>query len=145
VAFLFDTDVLSEVVRRRPAPGFLEWLATVDRADQFTSAVTIGEMFKGAFKAEVPERHLRNLEQRLLPSVTVLPFDLGTARMFGDIQSRLELAGTRLEDLDLQIAATAIQHGMTLVTGNIRHFARVPGLSLSRVLADARTGQAEAP
>ncbi len=142
MAFLFDTDALSEVVRRRPAPQFLEWLAAVDRADQFTSAVTIGEMFKGAFKAEVPERHLRNLEQRLLPTVTVLPFDLVTARIFGDIQARLELEGMCLEDLDLQIAATAIQHGLTLVTGNIRHFARIPGLALSRALADTRTGPA---
>lgn len=145
MAFLFDTDALSEIVRRRPAPGFLQWLDTVDRADQFTSAVTVGEIFKGAFRSEFPERHLQNLETRLLPSVTVLPFDLATARIFGDIQARLEKQGMGLDDLDLQIAATAVQHGMTLVTGNIRHFARVPGLSLSRVLADARTGQAEAP
>lgn len=142
MAFLFDTDALSEIVRRRPAPKFLQWLETVDRADQFTSAVTIGEIFEGAFKSEAPERHLHNLETRLLPSVTVLPFDFTTARIFGEIQARLERQGRGLEDLDLQIAATAIQHGLTLVTGNIRHFARVPGLSLSRVLVEARLSPA---
>lgn len=140
MAFLFDTEALSELVRPRPAPGFLVWLAEVDRADQYTSAVTIGELFKGAHRAKTPERHLQNIEQRLLPAVTVLPFDLGTAKIFGEMQARLELAGKRLADLDLQIAATAIQYGLTLVTGNLRHFERVPGLSVSRILAETRHG-----
>lgn len=74
----------------------------------------------------------------MLPAVTVLPFDEHTARIFGQIQAQLELEGRSLEDLDVQIAATAIQYGLTLVIGNLRHFERVPGLVLSRVLADAR-------
>lgn len=53
-------------------------------------------------------------------------------------QGPLEDAGERLADADLQIAATAIVHGLAVVTGNVRHFERVPGLVVERVLADAR-------
>jgi tRNA(fMet)-specific endonuclease VapC len=46
-----------------------------------------------------------------------------------------------LADADLQIAATAIYHGLELVTGNLRHFERIPNFRLSRVLAQARRTQ----
>ena len=54
------------------------------------------------------------------------------------MRAHLEDAGERLADADLQIAATAIVHGLAMVTGNVRHFERVPGLVVERVLADAR-------
>lgn len=144
MSFLFDTNALSELVRPRPAPAFLAWLETVDRADQFASAVTIAELFKGAYRSQARERYLRAIEDLLLPAVTVLPFDGETARIFGRLQAELELAGQPLEDLDVQIAATAIQYDLTLVTGNLRHFERVPRLLLSDVLAEARRAAGEA-
>ena len=138
VAYLFDTDAISELLRRRPAPGYLEWLADVPRKEQLTSAVVIGELFKGAFRSRNRERHLRNIEQRVLPAVTVLPYDVGVAREFGEIRAHLELSGRSLAGADLQIAATALRHGLVLVTGNLRHFERVPRLELSPVFARAR-------
>lgn len=116
----------------------MEWLRTVPREDQFTSAVSVGELYKGAFRSTAKERHLENIEQRVLPAVTVLPYDVGVARVFGEIRADLEAAGTILADADLQIAATAVYHGLELVTGNLRHFARVPDLRLQRILAEAR-------
>jgi len=49
VAFLFDTDAISEVLRRRPLPGYVRWLSGVPRIEQFTNAVVVGELFKGAY------------------------------------------------------------------------------------------------
>jgi predicted nucleic acid-binding protein len=74
----------------------------------------------------------------VLPAVTVLPFDVAIARPFGEIAADLEARGVMLADVDLQIAATAVYHGLELVTGNVRHFARVPGLAICRRLAEAR-------
>jgi predicted nucleic acid-binding protein len=51
VAFLFDTDAISEVLKRRPLPAYVAWLRTVPRVEQFTSAVVIGELFKGAYRS----------------------------------------------------------------------------------------------
>ncbi|HVT14827.1 MAG TPA: type II toxin-antitoxin system VapC family toxin [Thermoanaerobaculia bacterium] len=140
MAFLFDTDAVSEVLKKRPAPGYLGWLARLPRAEQFTSAVSIGELFRGAFRSADSNLHLQNIESRVLPAVTVLPYDVAVARVYGQIHSQLAGAGKNLADADLQIAATAIHHGLELVTGNLRHFERIPGLRLQRVLAEARTG-----
>ena len=139
MAYLFDTDAISELLRRRPAKRYLEWLSTVPRSEQWTSAIVIGELYKGAFRSHDRDRHLRNIDQRVLPALTVLPYDTGVAREFGAIRARLEERGELLPDADLQIAATAVRHGLTLVTGNLRHFARVPGLDLSDVFAAARS------
>ena len=139
MAYLFDTDAISELLRPRPAARYLEWLATVPRSEQWTSAVVIGELFKGAFRSRDRERHLRNIDERVLPALTVLPYDTGVAREFGALRAHLEERGELLPDADLQIAATAVRHGLTLVTGNLRHFARVPGLELSEALAAGRS------
>jgi predicted nucleic acid-binding protein len=138
MAFLFDTDAISELLRPRPHASYVAWLETIRREDQFTSAVVIGELYRGAWRSAARERHLANIENRVLPAVTVLPYDLPAARTCGEISARLEESGMMLADADLQIAATAVHHGLTLVTGNLRHFQRVPGLKLDRVLADAR-------
>jgi predicted nucleic acid-binding protein len=83
VAFLFDTDAISEVLRRRPLPGYVRWLSGVPRSEQFTSAVVVGELFKGAYGSADAPRHLRNIETRVLPAVTVLPYDVEVARVYG--------------------------------------------------------------
>ena len=139
MAYLFDTDALSEVLRPRPARRYLDWLREVPRSDQFTSAIVIGELFSGAFRSPDAARHLANIEKRVLPAISVLPYDLPTARRYGEIRAHLEEAGRMLADADLQIAATALQHELELVTGNLRHFQRVPGLKVNLVLAQART------
>jgi predicted nucleic acid-binding protein len=139
MAYLFDTDAISEVLKPRPAAGYVKWLASIPREEQFTSAVVVGELFKGAFRSSAVARHLENVEERLLPAVTVLPYDVGAARVYGQIRAHLESAGRPLADADLQIAATALRHDLELVTGNVKHFERVPGLRVSPVLPEART------
>lgn len=116
----------------------MKWLGSVPREDQFVSAVTIGELYHGAYRSEARERHLKNIDERILPAVTVLPYDTATARTHGQIRALLAGKGKPLADADLQIAATALYHGLELVTGNLRHFQRIPDLMLNTVLADNR-------
>ena len=136
--YLFDTDAISELFKPRPNPQYVEWLAAIPRAEQYCSAVSIGELFRGAFRSPGRDRHLTNIETRVLPAVTVLPYDTATAREYGRIAAFLETHGRRLADADVQIAATAVQHGLQLVTGNVRHFERIPGLEIERILANER-------
>ena len=138
MAYLFDTDAISNLLRPRPAPAFLRWLATVDRAEQYTSAVVVGELFKGAFRSQARNRHLANIDQKILPRMTVLPYDTSIARIFGEIRAELEREGRLLADADLQIGATALYHGLTVVTGNLKHFSRIPGLVIADIFARAR-------
>lgn len=138
MAFLFDTDAISELLRPRPLPPYVDWLSNVPREEQFTSAVVMGELYKGAYRSHATHRHLMNIEHRILPAVTVLPYDVATAKVFGQVRARLEEAGTILADADIQIAATAMHHGLELVTGNLRHFSRITDLQINAILADSR-------
>ena len=139
MAFLFDTDAISEVLRPRPAASYLRWLVRIPREEQFTSAVVLGELYKGAYGSQDVQRHLENIETRVLPAVTVLVYDAAAARLYGEVRAGLEGAGRPLADADLQIAATALLHDLELVTGNVKHFARVPQLRINTVLAEARS------
>lgn len=138
MAYLFDTDAISELLKPRPAAGYVRWLAAVPREEQFTSAVVVGELYKGAFRSSAVARHLENIEKRVLPAVTVLSYDAPAARVHGQVRAQLEAAGRPLAEADLQIAATALLHDLELVTGNVKHFKRVPHLRISPALADAR-------
>jgi tRNA(fMet)-specific endonuclease VapC len=137
VAYLFDTDAISETLRSRPDPSYLAWLGTIPRDDQFASAITVGELFYGAYRAAAGGRHLAMIEDRVLPAVTVLPFDGAVAQVYGRLAADLADQGQPLADADLQIAATALHHGLELVTGNTRHFGRVPDLRM-RPFREAR-------
>src|SRR4051794_4149051 len=103
MAFLFDTDAISELYRKRPSPRYLSWLGTVPRAEQFTSAVSLGELFRGAYRSTNTGKHLANIENLVLPTITVLPYDVAIARIFGQISAELAGAGKTLMDADLQI------------------------------------------
>ncbi len=137
MAYLFDTDAISLPFRRRPPARYLLWFAGVPREQQFLSAVSLGELYTRALRTPYPD-HLRNIEERILPAVTLLPYDGCVARVFGQLAADLETGGCRLSGSDLQIAATAIHFDLELVTGNYRNFERVPGLRLAPVLRDRR-------
>jgi predicted nucleic acid-binding protein len=138
VPYLFDTDAISEVLRPRPLPAYVEWLARIPREEQFTSAVALGELFYGAYRAVHTRVHLENIRARVLPTLTVLPFDESIAEVSGALAARLERTGRVLPDADVQIAATALYHGLELVTGNIRHFERIEELQINRILEQSR-------
>ena len=125
--FCFDTDILSAVMRRDPPLHLIRRLAEVPPRQQFTTAVTVGEMLYGAAKRGDPQ-----LEQRvhdlILRAQAVLPFDEPAAEVYGSLRATLERAGRPLAEPDLRIAATALSRDLTLVSGNLRHFARVPEL-----------------
>lgn len=132
--YLFDTDVLSTILKPRPPQGLLKRLRETPARQQFTSTVTISEIVYGAHKSDRADHHLRNLEEVLLPAVNIVDFDAGSAYVAGKLRAQLEKAGQSLSLADLQIAGIAIAHDLVLVTGNRKHFARVGGLRLENWL-----------
>lgn len=123
---VLDTDVVSNLMRPRPSSSLIERLGTVPAHEQSTTAITIGELSYGAERVERPELYRRAM--KLLAGTRVLPFDEDVAQHYGGLRAKLERNGMRLPDPDLRIAATALAHGAALVTGNVRHFARVERL-----------------
>ena len=126
--YLFDTDTLSHVVRRVPSSILIARLADTPPDQQFTSAITVGEMVCGAYRSPRRDSILHQLESRLWPNLLILPFDTLAAESYGRLRANLEQEGLPLAEPDLRIASIALVHDLTLVTGNVRHFARVPQL-----------------
>jgi tRNA(fMet)-specific endonuclease VapC len=130
VRFLLDTDAVSEPARRRPSRHFMALLAA-HQSEIAVSAISVGEIVFGARRVQGGERYLDYLRDSVLPHVPVLPVGVAVVTDYGELRAMLEAKGTPLADLDLLIAATARVHGLALVTGNRRHFARIPDLSLA--------------
>ncbi len=133
--YLFDTDVLSNLMKRSPLSTLVTRIARVWPEEQYTSSITLGELVYGAHRLrERTATLLERIEDALLPNLPVLPFDASAARRYGELRAELERRGTPVGDADMRIAAIALSRGLTLVTGNERHFRRVPGLEVENWL-----------
>ena len=67
--------------------------------------------------------------------MTILSFDAPAASVYATLRADLGARGRRLDEPDLRIASIVLSNGLTLVTGNVRHFARVGGLDVQNWLA----------
>ena len=121
--FLIDTDVLSALRKRRRHPGLSRWMAAQRMADLYLSVVTLGEIEKGIIQQQRSNQPFAGELALWLDRVLglwgdrVLPVDVSTARRWGQLSATLGR-----DDIDLLIAATALEHGLTVVTRNVRHF-----------------------
>ncbi|MGH3065709.1 MAG: type II toxin-antitoxin system VapC family toxin, partial [Gaiellaceae bacterium] len=126
-------DVISVFLRRGAPPSAQRRLAELTVESHFTTAITLGELLYGAVKSKNASL-LRAIEQYVEGEVEIAHFDDASARPYAEIRVELEASGQRLEDADLRIAAICLAREFTLVTGNVRHFERVPGLRVENWL-----------
>ena len=92
-------------------------------------AMVEGELFYGVEKSERRDEN-REKVKALLAFLPVCHADDETMEKFGELKAKAEAAGSRVDDADMIIAATAMRHGALLVTGNTRHFSRFDGLEI---------------
>jgi predicted nucleic acid-binding protein len=133
--YCFDTDTLSAVIRRDPPLSLIRRLARTPPEEQFTTAVTLGELLYGAARrggATLTQK----VRELVIDALPVLPFDERAAEAYGPLRARLESDGRRLDEPDLRIASIALSRGLAVVTGNVRHFSRVPDLKVENWLPD---------
>lgn len=131
MALLIDTSVFIAVERSGQAPESL--LERLGDEPVSLSAMTASEFLHGVHRADGAVRRGRRerFVERLLLTIPVLPFTLEVARihsrLWADLQKRGEMIGAH----DLVIAATALTHDMTVLTGDQRHFGRIENLKVS--------------
>ena len=127
MAFLIDTNVVSETFRPRPAPRVLAWVRRQMAGDLFLAAISLGELVRGARRVRDrarQERLVRWINHDLTTQFQgrILPFDREAAVIWGTIMGDGDRTGRPKPMADAQIAAVALRHGLTLVTRNIRDF-----------------------
>ncbi len=128
--YLFDTDTLSNIVKRRPSEQLLLRLQDLPMGLQYTTSINIGEIYYGACRTRQRDQIIKAFEAHVFPNITILPFDKKSGVAFGRLKAALEKQGIGCSEPDLRIAAIAIQHDLILITGNVKHFVDIPGLSI---------------
>jgi predicted nucleic acid-binding protein len=125
--FLLDTNVPSELTRPHPEPSVVQWLEEADDELLHISVVTLGEILKGI--TTLPESNRRRKLQKWLAETLrpwfkgrILPVSESVAERWGLIAGKCKLQGRPLKVEDGLIAATALEHGLTMVTRNVKHF-----------------------
>lgn len=128
--FLLDTCVLSELVKPQPDKGVISWMSERTVSELHVSAMTLAEIERGIARLAASRRQadlthwLRQLKVGF--ESRVLPFTAETASAWAQMCAALEAQGKPMAAFDSIIAASAIEHGMTLVTRNVSDFKNAP-------------------
>ena len=136
--YLFDTDVLSNVVKRNPSKILLQKLRKLPKRLQYTTSINVGEIYYGANRSSRKDQIIKAFEEKVFPSVQVVAFDEISGKLFGELKANLEKQGLVCSEPDLRIASVAIQHDLILITGNTKHFEKIPGLNIEDWILQGR-------
>jgi len=125
LSYLVDTNILSELRRKGPNAGVLEWFSRRPASTLYLSVLTLGELRKGVERVIDPGRRTSLLDwiEADLPKFfleRILPVDEHVADRWGRMMAA---AGRPLPAIDSLIGATAAHHSLSLVTRNVRDFA----------------------
>lgn len=126
--YMLDTNICIYLIKRKPY-HVLEKFRAHTVGDIGLSSITVAELQYGVAKSQQPQQNQTALDFFLAP-LEIVHFDNEAARQFGQIRAELGQLGTPIGAYDLLIAGHARSLDVTLVTNNIREFARVPELRI---------------
>jgi tRNA(fMet)-specific endonuclease VapC len=133
--YLLDTNVLSELLRRRPQPQFIARLRQYPAEAFFTSCICVMELRYGSSRRQDRETFWERIAHQVLTRVTILELGLQEVLVAGDMLAYLSRRGEPIGIEDILIGAAALARGYTVVTANVRHFQRIPNLRVENWLA----------
>jgi tRNA(fMet)-specific endonuclease VapC len=123
---LLDTDICIELLK-----GNKHIIQRRNQTDSIIgiSFMSVAELYYGAEKSTNPSKNLTIIEELLL-SLEILQTDIPILKRFGILKSNLQKNGISLPDADILIASTALAKCEKLITGNTKHFKRIPDLAI---------------
>ncbi len=127
MTYLLDTDTIVSLLRGNRA--IAARIEIVGEDHIATTVINLAELYFGAFNSTRVDHNLRVVDEFRL-ATQVLGLDTSAAVLFGKIKADLRREGNLVNDSDLMIASVALSSHSVLVTNNVRHFNRIPGLAL---------------
>ena len=122
--YLLDTCICIALLKK--SPSVIQRLREVGTHNCKISDITLAELYFGAFKSG-KEKHFNDVSEI---SKLFEKYPIQYTRKYGEIRWGLEKKGLRIGDMDIFIAATAVEEDFILVTGNVKHFERIPDLRI---------------
>ena len=124
--YMLDTNACISYLNNPVSPIRVR-LSQLQPSTIFICSVVKAELFYGVLNSGNPNKNMDRLNV-FLKQIQSLPFDDNAALIFGEVRAQLARIGRPIGPYDLQIAAIALQHNLTLVTHNMAEFSRVPAL-----------------
>jgi len=126
VKYLLDTNICISLLKNQY--GIREAILNVKTKNCFVSEISIAELYYGASKSNNREERVKDVDFivshfGIVPIFRALP-------LYGDLKAKLEKDGNRIDDFDILIGSTAIANGMVMVTDNVKHLGRLPGIKI---------------
>ncbi|PIS22303.1 hypothetical protein COT50_02685 [candidate division WWE3 bacterium CG08_land_8_20_14_0_20_41_10] len=125
--FLLDTSILIDCMRNKN--GVKDFVDALN-GEVGTSLFCISELYVGVYRSKRPKEEEAKMTGYALGLDFILGLDLAISKQFGELVGVLRNNGQPLDDFDVFIAATCLTNNLTLVTQNIKHFNRIPSLSM---------------
>ena len=124
---LLDTNVVSEIRRHDANPLVVQRVQAIKPDDTYLSVITVGELVYGVKRLAAGKKR-RELEAWVMAlqrtyAARILSVDLETAHVWGEVTAICQTKGRPLPTQDGLIAATALRHGLHLMTRNVKDFA----------------------
>ena len=130
MTYLLDTNILSELAKKRPNPYLLSHLSSKPYQSLFTSSICVTELRLGCALRGDFESFWAKISKNIISRVNVIPFGHQEALIAGDILASLQKIGQSIGIEDAIIGSTALSHKLVMVTANIRHFSKIKGLAI---------------
>lgn len=124
--YLLDTNICISLLKNKY--GIRDAILKAKTKNCYVSEITIAELYYGASKSNNPQERAKDVDFivshfGIVPIFRALP-------LYGELKAKLEFEGNRIDDFDILIGTTAIVNGMVMVTDNIKHLGRLPGIKV---------------
>ena len=123
--YLLDTNICIFFLQGKY--GIKEKIQKVGRKNCCISEITIAELLYGAAYSQ-SEKHKHDVEI-VLENLTIVPL-YDTLPTYAEVKAQLRRAGLQIEEFDMLIGSSAVHHGYVMVTENVSHFERIPGIEI---------------
>ena len=132
--YLLDTNILSELVKKNPNKKLIDRLETVPSASLYTASICAMELRYGTLRMENGADLWAKIQNKIISRLQILNFTYKEALKAAEILYELLSVGRPIGIEDVMIASIALSNRFIVVSGNIRHFSRVPNLPVENWL-----------